>query len=159
MPPAAPIRLTEAIVDPGDLKREYLVLVAIAAICVFVAVDTPGPFSIAIAVVACVFVAVAVLAALPGSIRLAIDDGGIELRAFFLLRRRIPWSAIVAIDVADGWQGETVALEVTGAANEATILGLPIDPGLGRRAFVTTFGLEASDLAALLRRRRDAALT
>ena len=151
-----PIRLSEAIVEPRDMKREYLVLLAIAAISVAVAVDTPTGFSIAVAAIAAVFVGIAVLAALPGSIRLLVDDDGIELRTFFLLARRVPWSAIGAIEVAEGWQGETVALEVNGAPNERTILGLPIDPGLGRRAFVTTFGLEPADLCARLCDRRDA---
>jgi hypothetical protein len=159
MPSDRPIRLSEAVVDPFELKREYLVLVAIAVVCVFIASQDPSIVSIGVAVVAGLFVGFAVVAALPGSLRLRVDDDGLDLRAFFLLRRRIPWSAIAAIDVAEGWQGETVAVEVTGDADAGTIIGLPVDPGLGRRAFATTFGLEPAALCALLGDRREAAVS
>ena len=157
MPPAPPIRLRDEIVDPRQLIREYLVLVAIAAITVVVAVDAPGAFSIAIAGIAVLFVLFALLAAVPGSIALTIGDAGLEVAAFFVVIRRIPWSAIGAIEVAEGWQGETVAIEVGGDIGERTILGLPLDPTLGRRAFVTTFGLEPAELHARIVARRDAA--
>ena len=152
-----PVRLSEAIVDVRDMVREYLVLTAIAAVCAWVAIDAPSGVSIAIAGVAVTFAAVAGLAAAPGSMRLVVDDDGLTLRAFFVFVRRIPWSAVGSIEVAEGWRGETVAVEVNGPAGERTILGLPIDDGLGSRAFVTCFGLTPIELRDLLRDRRDGA--
>ncbi len=152
-----PVTLSEAIIDPRDLVREYLVLTAIAAVAVWVAIDAPSAFSIAIAGVAVIFASAGALAAAPGSLRLTIGDDGLKLRAFFVFVRRIPWSAVGSIEVAEGWQGETVAVEVNGAPGERTILGLPVDPGLGSRAFVTCFGLTPLELRDLLRDRRDGA--
>jgi hypothetical protein len=152
-----PVTLSEAVVDARDLMREFLVLTAIAAVCVWVAFDAPSAFSVAIAAVAVVFVSAGGLAAAPGSLRLTVSDDGLTLRAFFVFVRRIPWSAVGSIEVAEGWQGETVAVEVNGAAGEGTILGLPVDPGLGSRAFVTGFGLTPIQLRDLLRERRDGA--
>ena len=156
MPTDPPIRLRDAIVDPRGLIREYLVIVAIAAITVAVAVDAPNAVSVGIALVAAAFALFALAAALPGSITLTLGDAGLEVVAFFVVARRIPWSAVGAIEVAEGWQGETVAIEVGGEAGERVILGLPLDPTLGRRAFVTTFGLTPADLRARIVDRRDA---
>jgi hypothetical protein len=150
-----PVTLSETIVDPRDMIREYLVLSAIAVVSAWVAIAAPSAFSIAVAVVAVTFVFAAGLAASPGSLRLRVDDDGLTIRAFFVFARRIPWSAVGSIEVAEGWQGETVAVEVTGAAGEGAILGLPVDPGLGSRAFVTGFGLTPIELRDLLRDRRD----
>ena len=150
-----PVTLSEAIVDARDLIREFLVLTAIAAVCVWLAIDAPSIVSVAIAAVAVTFVSAGVLAAAPGSLRLTISDDGLTIRAFFVFVRRIPWSAVGSIEVAEGWQGETVAVEVNGAAGERTIIGLPVDPDLGSRAFVTCFGLTPLDLRDLLRDRRD----
>jgi hypothetical protein len=152
-----PVRLREAIVDPRRMVREYLVLAAVAAVCLWVAIDAPNVFSIAVAGVGFAFVSVTAVAATPGSTSLTVDDVGLTIGVFYLFRRRIPWADIGAIEVAEGWQGETVALEVGGEIGSRTIFGLPVDPGLGRRAFVTTFGLEPADLCALLRDRRAAA--
>ncbi len=152
-----PVRLCEAIVDLGRMVREFLVLAAIAAVTIWVAIDVPNIFSIAVAAVGVAFVSVAVAAATPGSACLTVDDAGLTIRIFYLFRRRIRWGDVGSIEVAEGWQGETVALDVGGEVGARTILGLPIDPGLGRRAFVTTFGLEPAALCALLRDRRAAA--
>ncbi|MDK9695982.1 MAG: PH domain-containing protein [Siculibacillus sp.] len=158
MPSVPPIRLRDAIVDPRDMVREYLVLTAVAAICVVVALGNPTFLSVGFAVVAVAFITVAGAAATPGSLRLTIDDTGLTIRTFFVFVRRIRWSDVGEIDVAEGWQGETVAVEVSGEAGEGTIFGLPIDPSLGRRAFVTTFGMAPSELRTLLRDRRGAAM-
>lgn len=153
----SPVILNEAIVEVRDMIREYLVLGAVAAATVWVAIDAPSVFSIAVAAVAVAFVSLAGLAALPGSVRLVVDDAAMTLRVLAVFVRRIPWSDVGAIEVAEGWQGETVSVEVGGDIGTRTILGLPIDPTLGRRAFVGRFGLAPADLRDLLVARRDAA--
>ena len=152
-----PTVLNEAIVDPRDMIREYIVMTAIAAVAIWVAVDAPSVFSIGVAVVAVSFVLVAAAAATPWALRLRLDDDAVTIRAFFVIARRIPWSDVGEIEVAEGWQGETVAVEVGGAVGARTIFGLPIDPTLGRRAFAGCFGLTPADLRDLLVERRDAA--
>lgn len=150
------VRLNEPIVALREILREFLVILAIAGIAGGVAVESPGPTSIGIAVVAGAAFLIVLVAILPFSVRLRVDDEGLRVVAFLVFARSIPWSAIGTIEVAEGWSGETVAIDVHGPAGEGVVLGLPVDPTLGRRAFVTTFGLGAERFAELLRTRRDA---
>ena len=152
-----PLRLRGPIVSARALAREYLIMAAIAAVTVAVAIEEGGVVAIGIAIVSVAFLAVVGLAATPASNRLIVDRDGLHLRLMLVFDRTIPWSAIGAIDVVEGWSGETVAIDVAGPAGEGIVLGLPIDPALRRRCFVSTYGHTPAVFRDLLIARRDAA--
>ena len=151
------MRLEEPLIDLRAARRETVMIAVIGAVVVAVAVVDPSPFAIAVAVVAGVAAGAVAVAALPSALRLTIDGDGFELRLVSVYRRRIPWSAVGAIEIAEGWSGPCVAVELRGPGGEGTIPGLPVDPTLGRRAFASSFGLEPEALRDLLLAARAAA--
>lgn len=155
--PTGVVRLGEPLIDLRAAWRETSVISAIIVVVIVVAVLDRHPLAFAVAGVATIAAAIVAIAVTPAAARLTIDADGFELRTLLVLRRRIPWSAVGSIAVVEGWSGATVAIDLDGPAGEGTILGLAVDPTLGRRAFASTFGLEPAAFRDLLVARRDAA--
>lgn len=110
-----------------------------------------GPFATVMALVAWVIAAVALAVVLPGANRLRLEADGFRLRAYLVFSRRIAWSEVVAIEAGDGWTGGRVLVELAAPLEGGRIVGLPFDPDLDRHSLIDGYGLEADDLARLMR--------
>lgn len=141
--------------DAEDVRRLPMIGIALGlaiAATVLTMIES-GALSTALVAAAWLAVAGVLLAVAPAANALTLRPDGFRVRVFGLLGGFVPWSAVEAVEAAEGWAGAVVVVRLR-EADEREITGLPKDPELGFHTLTDSYGRDADDLAREMERRR-----